>query len=62
VTDRCPGTLRYEAVDDAGCSRAQFCEQQGAFCKLADWGNDEPGQKTRDCQVVPRSSQPCQPR
>jgi hypothetical protein len=49
-------------VDDAGCSRAQFCGQQGAFCKGADWGNDEPGQKPRDCQVVPRSSQPCEPR
>ena len=62
VTDRCPNTLLYEAVDDAGCSSAQFCERERAFCKLADWRNDEPDRKPKDCEVVPRSSQPCQPR
>ncbi|MEM1229437.1 MAG: thrombospondin type 3 repeat-containing protein [Pseudomonadota bacterium] len=45
VTDRCPATPSGKAVDDSGCSRAQFCQVNGdrrAFvCLTLDWQNDE---------------------
>jgi hypothetical protein len=47
--DRCPGTPASEAVDDSGCSLAQFCGLQAEHCTSADWGNDEPRGKSRDC-------------
>ncbi len=56
-TDECPGTPEAEAVDQAGCSRAQFCERlpsQGSKleCRRADWQNDEPGsQHPQDCRL-----------
>lgn len=53
--DRCADTTSGGAVDDAGCSQAQFCTaidvSTGAgkkACKKADWGNDEPIMKKRD--------------
>ena len=59
-TDRCPETPPGEAVDDAGCSRAQFCAGVEATtregkrtCRRADWGNDEPlVQRIEDCAVA----------
>jgi hypothetical protein len=64
-TDHCPGTGAGAAVDDAGCSAAQFCAtfdattSEGARrCKKADWQNDEPIMKRGqgDC-VVDRAGQ-----
>lgn len=60
VTDRCPGTPPGAAVDDSGCSQAQFCARFDAttstgkaICKKADWKNDEPAMKSkeRDCVI-----------
>ncbi len=61
ATDRCAATPPGEAVDDAGCSLAEFCGQfdtsrpKGRWsCRRGDWGNDEPSvwQHDRDCRVV----------
>ncbi|MCP4877727.1 MAG: YncE family protein [Gammaproteobacteria bacterium] len=43
-TDRCANTPLGEAVDDSGCSIAQFCatQTQSRNCKRSDWRNDEP--------------------
>ncbi|MCK6371484.1 MAG: thrombospondin type 3 repeat-containing protein [Gammaproteobacteria bacterium] len=48
-TDSCPATLPGQAVDSAGCSQAQFCEQFSGTgvsammaCRRSDWRNDEP--------------------
>ena len=58
ITDRCPDSIG--AVDDAGCSPAQFCSSFDAAtdigkesCTKADWKNDEPlmRRKDRDCTV-----------
>jgi hypothetical protein len=49
VLDLCPSTLAGAAVDERGCSRAQFCAaidlgapSGRAVCRAADWRNDEP--------------------
>ena len=47
--DRCLDTPSLVAVDDSGCSLAQFCAAQGDSCESADWRNDEPRGKARDC-------------
>jgi hypothetical protein len=59
--DVCPSTPAGQAVDQAGCSQAEFCAtfdaktKTGAkACKQADWKNDEPLLKKkadRDCTV-----------
>jgi hypothetical protein len=59
--DVCPATPAGEAVDQAGCSQAEFCATFDAAtkagakaCKKADWKNDEPLLKKkadRDCTV-----------
>jgi trimeric autotransporter adhesin len=59
TTDRCPETPPGEAVDDAGCSRAQFCagfevttREGKRACRRADWRNDEPLLlRSDDCAV-----------
>ena len=57
-TDTCPDTERGVLVDDAGCSRAQFCGAIDAYaksgkrlCKKSDWGNDSPLARPRDCRA-----------
>lgn len=50
--DHCPGTPAHAAVDDSGCSLEQFCTEQGGACEAADWRNDEPKGKPRDCERV----------
>jgi len=50
--DHCPDTAARAPVDDAGCSLEQFCAVQGAACEAADWRNDEPKGKPRDCDRV----------
>ncbi len=50
--DHCPGTPPRAPVDDSGCSVEQFCTAQGAACEVADWRNDEPKAKPRDCERV----------
>ncbi|MCI0347694.1 MAG: hypothetical protein L0221_20020, partial [Chloroflexi bacterium] len=68
--DACPDTPAGAAVDQTGCSQAQFC---GAIavankagrntCKKADWQNDEPLLKKKrdlDC-VYSKSARACQP-
>jgi CSLREA domain-containing protein len=60
TTDRCPETPPGEAVDDAGCSRAQFCAgfavatpEGKRACRRADWRNDEPLLlRSDDCAVA----------
>jgi DNA-binding beta-propeller fold protein YncE len=49
--DRCPSTpVLGLGVDSAGCTRFQFCQATPlADCERADWRNDEPGGKARDC-------------
>ena len=55
-TDRCPNTPAGAAVDDSGCSLAEFCSQQtstAAVCKGADWKNDEPAVSAPgDCTAI----------
>jgi hypothetical protein len=60
ATDACPDTPSGAAVDQAGCSLAQFCAAidattaQGAkVCKNSDWRNDEPlaASNKGDCKV-----------
>jgi hypothetical protein len=61
ATDRCAGTPAAEPVDDAGCSRAEFCAQFDTkdtagrqSCRRADWRNDEPSdwQHDGDCRIA----------
>jgi hypothetical protein len=61
LTDRCPGTPMDVAVDDAGCSLAQFCarfdvttREGKRACKRADWKNDEPlrHRSEMDCTIA----------
>lgn len=44
TTDTCPATPAGQPVDLAGCSIDEFCGTftQNAFCKAADWRNDDP--------------------
>lgn len=56
--DHCPGTPPGAAVDDHGCSAAEFCARidvsTGAgrsSCNNADWRNDEPLDDPEDCQA-----------
>jgi len=58
--DACPDTGADAAVDQGGCSLAQFCGAIAAdtrngqrLCKKADWGNDEPLMKKKeaDCAI-----------
>ncbi len=58
ASDRCPGTPAGAAVDDAGCSRRQFCGAQRLRsvrdllrCVTRDWRNDEPLLRVpKDCR------------
>jgi hypothetical protein len=52
ATDRCPATPSGAAIDEVGCSRAEFCGMQTlAACARADFRNDEPLRgKPRDCE------------
>lgn len=65
--DRCAGTATPTAIDDAGCSAAQFCGAIGVAdrtgkktCQKADWSNDEPLMKKseRDC-AYDKTAQSC---
>jgi len=67
--DRCADTATGAAVDEAGCSQAQFCGAIDAStkpgkkaCLRADWGNDEPIMKKRerDCSYE-KSTKTCGP-
>jgi hypothetical protein len=60
ATDACPDTPEGAAVDQAGCSLAQFCAAIDAttadgakVCKNSDWRNDEPlaASNKGDCRV-----------
>jgi len=55
--DACTATPAGAIVDDAGCSRAEFCDGLGGAgfswtrdCEHADWLGDENG-RGRDCRV-----------
>jgi YVTN family beta-propeller protein len=52
-TDRCVNTPSGESVDDSGCSITQFCAKftSKRTCRMADWNNDEPVGKPRDCRA-----------
>jgi hypothetical protein len=68
--DACADTPAGAAVDQTGCSQAQFCgaiavaDKAGRnACKKADWQNDEPLLKKKrdlDC-VYSKSARACQP-
>ena len=56
-TDACPNSAWGAEVDDAGCTRVQFCEAVDPAarhawkrCVLADWRNDSPVYKPEDCR------------
>jgi hypothetical protein len=64
--DRCSGTPAGAAVDDRGCSLAQFCgtvdvslPSGPALCRAADWRGDEPLRRPLDCRP---SGGRCEPR
>lgn len=55
--DLCPDTPAGAAVDDRGCSAAQFCGRIAVdtaagqrMCRQADWRGDEPTGMPRDCR------------
>ena len=58
TTDRCSDTPSGAEVDDAGCSRDQFCEaiplrrfRDVLRCYASDWRNDDPLRGwSRDCR------------
>jgi hypothetical protein len=57
LDDLCPGTVTVP-VDNDGCSQSQFCAQLDVTirdgrrpCRRADWHNDEPGGRARDCAI-----------
>jgi hypothetical protein len=59
VLDRCADTPKGLAVDDRGCSLAQFCgaiDARGprgrALCRAADWRGDEPLGFPLDCRPL----------
>lgn len=63
ATDRCPGTVIGEQINEAGCSVAQFCASfsvTGAVgrraCPVANWLNDGRGYLRGDCMVLLDSS------
>lgn len=65
LTDACPGTPAGTAVDQAGCSLAQFCggyvvagSSRNSPCNQADWRNDEP-LGAEDCKA---RGDVCEPR
>jgi hypothetical protein len=58
VSDQCPGTPAGGPVDDSGCSIDQFCDGIDVstrfgrrLCRRADWRNDEPIGRPRDCAI-----------
>ncbi len=58
-SDACAATPAGEAVDQAGCSQAEFCASMDATtkagakaCKKADWKNDEPLLKKKDANCT----------
>jgi hypothetical protein len=58
LDDTCPGTAPAELADLGGCSQSQFCAQLDVTirdgrrpCRRADWHNDEPGGRARDCAI-----------
>ena len=69
-TDLCPDTPPGAAVDQAGCSLAQFCSSIDStkkvgrqICERSDWKNDEPLSNLGDCKVVRQgSTNKCVPR
>jgi hypothetical protein len=57
VLDLCLKTFSGAAVDERGCSQAQFCgrvdttkARGDALCRAADWNGDEPLAAPRDCR------------
>jgi hypothetical protein len=59
VLDLCPETTKATAVDDRGCSQAEFCARidvsaarGDAICRAADWRGDEPLAAPRDCRPL----------
>ena len=59
-TDKCPNTPTGVAVDDAGCSQAQFCAaidtsrpKAKQRCERSDWLNNQPlDNQPNDCIFV----------
>lgn len=58
VLELCPNTPIGTAVDERGCSLAEFCARIDTSnanwqvaCQLADWQGDEPGVVPQDCIV-----------
>ncbi len=70
MDDACPGTTSGAAVDQAGCSQAQFCAAVDAktkagqrACRAADWKNDEPVQKKKNQDCTPsKPARTCDPK
>ncbi len=59
-SDRCATTPAGETVDGDGCSALQFCAAQTArACARADFSNDEPGKKPRDCAKTRTKPRAC---
>jgi cysteine-rich repeat protein len=59
ATDGCPHTPANTGVDAGGCALAEFCARvdakgrRGAVqCRRADWRNDEPLGRPKDCTVA----------
>lgn len=57
LADSCPDSIPGDAVDDDGCTQAQFCARidlsapgGGNFCRHADWRGDEPVGTPHDCR------------
>jgi len=57
VADSCADSVPGDAVDDDGCTAAQFCgaidlsmPQGNNICRHADWRNDEPVGNPDDCR------------
>lgn len=57
IADRCADSAPGDAVDDDGCTAAQFCgaidlslPQGNNICRHADWRNDEPVGNPNDCR------------
>lgn len=59
--DRCPDTPLGVPVDESGCSLEEFCARHVPSCARADWRNDEPGGKPRDCFILGGNKGPCIP-
>jgi hypothetical protein len=59
AADACAATPAEQAVDADGCSLAEFCsahpvgtKRERKLCRLADWGNDEPGLKAKEADCA----------